>query len=399
MNTNTEFSIYGRQLSLLRFPPQGEKSSLQAWDAADEYLLNTLQDQALLSEQQSIAILNDDFGALACALAEYQPHVYSDSFMAHRAIAENIKRNALASLDVRSSLELGTDSANRHNMEAGVQNKLSYDLVLIKVPRTLALLEQQLIDLRSHIHANTKVIAGAKVKSITNNVLSLFEKYIGDTKTSLAHKKSRLIFAKVNTEFNVSNPFPSEVKDPAINFTLYNHANVFCREQLDIGARLLLEHLPKHFSGTCIDLGCGNGVLGVAMLQKNPNTSLTFVDESYMAIASAKLTAKNALSEETLNKNITFEVSHCLQTLLDNKAEKADLVLCNPPFHQQNVITDEIAWQMFVDAKRMLKARGELRVVANRHLNYTDKLKRLYGGCKVLANNRKFVVLSAIKLN
>ena len=141
MNTNTEFSIYGRQLSLLRFPPQGEKSSLQAWDAADEYLLNTLQDQALLSEQQSIAILNDDFGALACALAEYQPHVYSDSFMAHRAIAENIKRNALASLDVRSSLELGTDSANRHNMEAGVQNKLSYDLVLIKVPRTLALLE------------------------------------------------------------------------------------------------------------------------------------------------------------------------------------------------------------------------------------------------------------------
>jgi 16S rRNA (guanine1207-N2)-methyltransferase len=60
------------------------------------------------------------------------------------------------------------------------------------------------------------------------------------------------------------------------------------------------------------------------------------------------------------------------------------------------VITDDIAWQMFVDAKKMLRPGGELRVVANRHLDYPDKLKRLFGGCQVIANNPKFIVLSAV---
>ena len=398
MNTNTEFSINERQLSLLRFPLQGDKSSLQAWDAADEYILNEVLKESADDDTvdfKNIAILNDDFGALSCALAKYQPKVYSDSYMAHRAIEENLQRNELDGITLKSSLAL---SANSESADAPNHDTETFSLVLIKIPRTLALLEQQLCDLRSRINEHTQIIAAAKVKSITNNTLKLFEKYIGPTMTSLAVKKARLVFATFDPNLKVSNSFVSVVSDPAISFSLYNHANVFCREQLDIGARLLLEHLPKHFSGTCIDLGCGNGVLGVAMLKKNPEAKLSFVDESFMAIESAKLTASHALSEGLLS-NAEFKVSHCLQTLLDENKEKVDLVLCNPPFHQQNVITDEIAWQMFVDAKRMLKPRGELRVVANRHLLYPDKLKRLFGGCKVIANNRKFVVLSAIKLN
>ncbi len=374
---------------MLRFPPQGKHSSLQAWDAADEYLLNYLYDQQLLVPSR-IAILNDDFGAISCPLAEFSPEVFSDSFMAHSGIKLNCERNKLPPVNLSSSLAL-TEASNL------VKN--TYELVIIKIPRTLALLEQQLIDLRPSLSEHSTLIAAGKVNSVTSNVLKLFEKYIGETKTSLAVKKSRLIFAQFNPNIARSSPFPSKVDDPAISFSLYNHANVFCREQLDIGARLLLEHLPNHFKGRCIDLGCGNGVLGVAMLLRNPDTHMTFVDESFMAIASAQLTAKNALSHEAYEQQTQFEVSHCLQTLIEAKLPPVDLVLCNPPFHQQNVITDEIAWKMFVDAKRTLKVHGELRVVANRHLNYPDKLKRLFGGCKLVANNRKFMVLSAIKLN
>jgi 16S rRNA (guanine1207-N2)-methyltransferase/23S rRNA (guanine1835-N2)-methyltransferase len=272
-----------------------------------------------------------------------------------------------------------------------------FDIVLIKIPRTLALLQQQLIDIRPHLHANTRIIGAAKVKSVTTNVLKMFTTLIGATTTSLAVKKARLIFSSIDQSFVPKNPFPSKVEDAAIDFSLYNHANVFCREQLDIGARLLLANLPHHFKGAAIDLGCGNGVLGVAMLVRHSEATLTFVDESFMAIASAKLTAEAALAPHIFANNTQFEVSHCLQTLLQHQAPKVDLILCNPPFHQQNVLTDEIAWQMFVDAKRMLKPNGELRIVANRHLNYHDKLQRLFGACKVLADNRKFVVLSAIK--
>ena len=72
-------------------------------------------------------------------------------------------------------------------------------------------------------------------------------------------------------------------------------------------------------------------------------------------------------------------------------------VFCNPPFHQQNAITDHIAWQMFHDAYELLNKGGHLIVVANRHLDYYPKLKRLFGGVNTIANDRKFVIYSAAK--
>lgn len=90
--------------------------------------------------------------------------------------------------------------------------------------------------------------------------------------------------------------------------------------------------------------------------------------------------------------------SNCLEQLLgQGQQNQYDKVLCNPPFHQQNAITDHIAWQMFHDSRDALRRGGHLIVVANRHLEYHIKLKRLFGGVKVLASNRKFVILSSAK--
>ncbi|MBT1450342.1 methyltransferase [Glaciecola sp. XM2] len=385
MNTNTQFIVNDQSIELVRFPKQHPKSSLQAWDAADEYILNHIEALGL-DAPLSMAIINDDFGALTCALAQYNPTVFSDSYMAHCGIRENLSRNKLPSISTYSAQDIaGQDTC--------------FDVVIIKVPRTLALLEQQLIDLQNCIGPNTIVIGGAKVKMVTSNAIALFSKYIGETKTSLAVKKARLIFATAASSDNEApvyqSPYPTLVTDPNVAFTLYNHANVFCREQLDIGARFLLKHLPNT-SGHCIDLGCGNGVLGISLLQQNEQATVTFVDESFMAIESAKLTLQNALGEEA-KQRAEFTLSHCLEQLIDANASKADLILCNPPFHQQNVVMDDIAWQMFTDAKKMLKPGGELRIVANRHLDYPEKLKRLFGGCKVVANNPKFIILSVFQ--
>ena len=75
-----------------------------------------------------------------------------------------------------------------------------------------------------------------------------------------------------------------------------------------------------------------------------------------------------------------------------------DRVLCNPPFHQQQVVSDHIARQMFRDARRVLREGGELWVVGNRHLGYHKTLKRLFGNATLVASNRKFVILRAVRL-
>ena len=77
--------------------------------------------------------------------------------------------------------------------------------------------------------------------------------------------------------------------------------------------------------------------------------------------------------------------------------ELFDIPLCNPPFHQQNVITDHIAWQMFIDSRDLLVRGGHLVVVGNRHLGYHIKLKKLFGGVDILASDKKFVIFSTAK--
>jgi 16S rRNA G1207 methylase RsmC len=130
------------------------------------------------------------------------------------------------------------------------------------------------------------------------------------------------------------------------------------------------------------------------MLHLQPELQLVFTDESYMAVESARLTLLENFP--TLLPQAEFVIDDCLTSQADGSA---DMVICNPPFHQQHAITDHIAWQMFVDARRVLKKHGRLRIVANRHLGYSEKLARLFGGCIHVASNAKFTILEAIKRN
>ena len=58
---------------------------------------------------------------------------------------------------------------------------------------------------------------------------------------------------------------------------------------------------------------------------------------------------------------------------------------------------NHIAWQMFTDSRELLIKSGHLVVVGNRHLDYHIKLKKLFGGAKVLASDKKFVILGTAK--
>ena len=140
-----------------------------------------------------------------------------------------------------------------------------------------------------------------------------------------------------------------------------------------------------------VDLGCGNGVLGLLFAIKNPAANLIFTDQSYMAIESAILNFVSVFDE---TRGAEFLQTDCLQGV---EQESVSLILCNPPSHQDNAINDDVAWQMFSEAKPALHDKGELWVIGNRHLGYHAKLKHLFGQCEVVASNKKFTLLKAIK--
>jgi 16S rRNA (guanine1207-N2)-methyltransferase len=173
---------------------------------------------------------------------------------------------------------------------------------------------------------------------------------------------------------------------------LSNNANVFSRESLDIGARFMLAQFDKlPDSAHVVDLGCGNGVLGIMAKKSLPEARITFIDESFMALDSAKT---NYLAATNNAADARFIIA---DSLTDITLDKPDLILCNPPFHQHNTVGDHIAWRMISQSFRALKRGGKLWVIGNRQLSYHSKIERLFGNCETIAANKKFVVLVGIK--
>ena len=367
------------QFQLSRYPKRA-KETLRAWDAADEFILNQISEENLLHKESKVLIINDQFGALSVALNHYSPVVVSDSWLAHAGIKANLLDNDLPeeNAEIRNSLDYPVGK---------------FDLILLKVPKSLAMLEDQLIRIRPLLSDETRVIAGGMVKAIHTSTLKLFEKIIGPTKTSLAKKKARLIFPVcTNDGKEIVSPYPSGYTLENTRHEIINHAGVFSRDSLDIGTRFFLQHLPDEDKyQRIIDLGCGNGVVGLMAAERNPSAELTFVDESFMAVASASENFNAAFAN---TRTGSFLATDCLKGIEKNSA---DLILNNPPFHQQNVVGDFIALQMFREAKSVLKKGGEIWVIGNRHLGYHQRLKKLFGNCSTVASNKKFVILKAVK--
>ncbi|MEW1893628.1 methyltransferase [Streptomyces sp. NBC_00523] len=367
---------------LARFP-EDPRDPFRAWDAADAYLLQHLEEAVDVSG--NVVVIGDRWGALSTVLAAHHPVQISDSYLGQRATAANLERNGLPAGAVRLMSPRDTPPDR-------------VDVLLVRVPKSLALLEDQLHRIAPAVHAGTVVVGTGMVKEIHTSTLSLFERIIGPTRTSLAVRKARLIHCTPDPALpRTPSPWPLRYALPpdagaAAGRTVTNHAGIFCADRLDIGTRFFLKHLPDR-SGPdrVVDLGCGNGVLGLAAALANPDATLTFVDESYQAVASAEATFRDNAGPDDRARFVVGD------GLADAEPGSADLVLNNPPFHSHQATTDATARTMFHGARRALRPGGELWVVANRHLGHHTTLRRVFGNCATVAGDPKFVVLRAVR--
>lgn len=369
------------EVELTRFP-EDPRDPLRAWDASDAYLLRHLAEEKV-PLSGAVVVLGDRWGALVTALAEHRPTQITDSFLGQEATRANLARAGVEPGAVRL---LTTQDPPPERV----------DVLLVRVPKSLALLEDQLLRLAPAVHAGTVVVGTGMVKEIHTSTLLLFERILGPTRTSLARQKARLIFCTPDPALErPANPWPYSYALPdgvgaVSGRTVVNHAGVFCAERLDIGTRFFLRHLPGPGAGRVVDLGCGNGVVGTAVALADPGAEVLFVDESYQAVASAEATYK----ANGVPGHAEFRVGDGLAGVAPGSV---DLVLNNPPFHSHQATTDAVAWRMFTGALRSLRPGGELWVIGNRHLGYHVKLRRLFGNSELVASDPKFVVLRAVK--
>jgi 16S rRNA (guanine1207-N2)-methyltransferase len=365
-------------------------------DAADAYALRHLAETGIglggsgpskigptgSDPSGTVVVFGDRTGELVAALPGST--LITDSFLAREAVRARADSSATKLLTTRD------------------EPPERIDVLVVRVPKSLALLEDQLHRLAPRLHSESVVLGTGKVTEIHTSTLKLFEQLVGPTRTSLAERKARLIFSEPDPALvRPENPWPysyplpvDATLGPASGREVVNHAGIFCADRLDLGTRFLLEHLPhRHGADDVIDLGCGNGVLGLAAALENPDARLTFIDESFQAVASARATYAAHLAPERVAAG-EFRAGDALEGV---PSASADLLLNNPPFHSHRATTDAAAWRMFTGARRVLRPGGELWVVGNRHLGYHGKLRRVFGNCDTVAGSPKFVILRSTR--
>ncbi len=378
----------------LRRHPERDREELRAWDAADELLLGRIagvdpgvaDGWARVAARGATLVLNDAFGALTVPLADRTPTVVVDS----RSSAESIERNL-----ERNGVHLGAADVvpPRHDL-SHLERQVT--LLVVRPPRNLALAEHLLRAARPLLSPDAVVVGAEMVKHLHSSTLAVFERVLGPTTTSRAHRRARAIECRPDPAIE---PGPWEWPTTFIlhpgDHPVTSYPGVFAASRLDQGTALLLDHLPEtEGPESIVDLGCGNGVLGTFAAIENPDATVTFVDDSDLALASAAATyAANVGADRPasfVHGNGLFDPAAVV-------AGSVGLVLSNPPFHEHRARGDAVAWQMFTDAHRALAMDGELWIVGNRHLAYHAKLHRIFGNCEVVASSPKFVVLRAVR--
>lgn len=345
---------------------------LRAWNAADALLV----DQSLAIGLGNSVVVNDEQGALSVAL-QPQAH-WTDSALSTIAIKRNLQNNHRVNV---------APIPSTHSPGVGISQ------VVLRVPKVLPYFEYQLALLAAAMAPGAALIAGGMDKHLSPRVANLLEHYIGPTERQRGRHKART-FTAIRDERPASPPPPNaEYFCDSLDVNLQAMPNVFSREKIDIGSRFLLEHLNLLSRAShLIDLACGNGILGLTARSRNLCDSLVFCDESAMAIASSRYNVQNVFPGA--DDAIHF---HHGDGLLGYRGAKADLILCNPPFHANHTVEEFVGRRLLAQCAQHLGDSGQLCLVANRHLRYLPTLKQGFGKVNKLAENAKFIIWLAQK--
>lgn len=361
----------------LRRWPDVEAPNLQAWDATDRLILDEAGD--LPSE---VVVIADRHGALtlgALAGGADRVRVHQDGLLGQRALEANATRRGLGRDGEPQPFE-------HHPLDATLVEGAR--LVLLQLPRSLDELDEIAQLVATHAHPDVRLVAGGRVKHMSRSMNEVLAASFGDVHASLARQKSRVLHATAPRE-GAATDWPRQQRHEDMGLTVVAHGGVFAGTGIDIGTRLLLEHIPAmRQAERAIDLACGSGVVAAALALARPDLRVLATDQSAAAVASTLATA----AVNDVGARVEVVRADGLETEPDASAQ---LIVLNPPFHVGAAVHSGLAERLFADAGRVLEPGGELWCVWNSPLNYRPVLDKVIGSTKQVQRTAKFTVTSS----
>lgn len=165
---------------------------------------------------------------------------------------------------------------------------------------------------------------------------------------------------------------------------------VFSQEKLDVGTRLLLQHLPA-LKGSLFELGCGAGAITLSLLNRNKECKVVTSDIDLLAVQSTQHNIEQAGLE-----------SRCSVIWSDGMSQvprqRFDALITNPPFHTGIKTHYAATEQFFAQAEQWLKRGAVLWWVANDFLDYQPLLGKSFSKVEEIAHHSGFRVFKATRI-
>ena len=216
-----------------------------------------------------------------------------------------------------------------------------------------------------------------------------------------------VVIAFINVDGEISNKFlePSEdivaflaSKEDIISFeiagikiSLYSDNGVFSKGKLDEGTRILLKSvLSLPLEGKILDLGCAIGTIGLTILKKFDNVSVTCSDVNLRALELAKHNAVMLGVDQRINI-----VESDVFSNIDEK--EFDYIITNPPIRAGKKIT----YKMYEESIKHLKSGGSLFVVIRKAQGASSAskyIKEIFGNIVLVNREKGYHIYQAINM-
>ncbi|MFT3796904.1 class I SAM-dependent methyltransferase [Microbacterium sp.] len=373
----------------LRRRPDVEGSGLVAFDAADRLILDESAAARSAAPAGGVVVIGDGYGALALGAAWHAAaggaadvRVHQDALTGEQALAAN-------------AAALGLTGCFR-SMPMDAELVRGARVVLLRLPRSLDALRDVAGLVAAHADPSVVVFAGGRLKHMTVAQNDVLRSFFATVDVTHARQKSRVLVARGPHDGRDPAPAAAAVTLPGgtppggTQLQVRAFGGAFAGAKLDLGTRLLLEHLPPHPEGGTpddpwIDFACGTGIVATALALRHPAASVYATDQSAAAVASARETvAANGAADR---------VRVVRDDLLAARPDaSASFIALNPPFHSGAAVTGDLAPRLFADAARVLRPGGQLWCVWNSPLRYRPVLERLVGPTTQVARDPRFTV-------
>lgn len=159
------------------------------------------------------------------------------------------------------------------------------------------------------------------------------------------------------------------------SFEFHTGSGVFSKDKVDKGSELLINSCIVKKKWKILDLGCGYGVVGIAIAKSFPTTEIVMVDVNKRAVKLARMNLK-------LNKVDNVKVLD--SDLFEKMNQKFNTIIVNPP----QKAGKEICFKIIEESKDYLEKGGLLQLVARHNKGgktLEQKMKGVFGNVKEMA--------------